>query len=33
MRKLILVALVGAIALVVAKTLPDINRYRRMRDM
>jgi hypothetical protein len=33
MRKLILVALVGAIALAVAKTLPDINRYRRMRDM
>jgi hypothetical protein len=33
MRKLIVAALVGAIALAVAKTLPDIKRYRRMRDM
>jgi hypothetical protein len=33
MRKLIALALAAAVALAVAKTLPDINRYRRMRDM
>jgi type II secretory pathway pseudopilin PulG len=33
MRKLIVLALLGAIATAVAKTLPDIRRYRRMRDM
>ena len=33
MRKLILLALLGAIARAVAKNLPDIKRYRRMRDM
>jgi hypothetical protein len=33
MRKLIVVALIGAVAVAVAKTLPDINRYRRIRDM
>lgn len=33
MRKLIVLALAGALALAVAKSLPDILRYRRMRDM
>jgi hypothetical protein len=33
MRKLIMLVLAGAVALAVAKTLPDINRYRRMRAM
>jgi uncharacterized protein DUF6893 len=33
MRKLIVLALLGAIAMAVAKTLPDIQRYRRIRDM
>lgn len=33
MRKLIVLALVGAVALAVAKNLPDIQRYRRMRNM
>lgn len=33
MRKLILLALLGAIATVVVKNLPDIQRYRRMRAM
>jgi hypothetical protein len=33
MRKLIMLALAGAVALAVAKNLPDINRYRRMRRM
>jgi hypothetical protein len=33
MRKLIALALAGAVVLAVAKTLPDINRYRRMRAM
>jgi hypothetical protein len=33
MRKVIVVALAGAVALAVAKILPDINRYRRMRNM
>jgi hypothetical protein len=33
MRKLIMLALAGAIALAVTKNLPDINRYRRMRRM
>jgi hypothetical protein len=32
-RKLILLAVAGAVAFAVAKTLPDINRYRRIRDM
>ncbi|WP_414709424.1 DUF6893 family small protein [Pseudonocardia sp.] len=33
MRKLIALALAGAVALAVAKSLPDIKRYRRMRQM
>ncbi|WP_372452573.1 DUF6893 family small protein [Pseudonocardia nigra] len=33
MRKLVVLALMGAVAVAVAKTLPDINRYRRIRDM
>jgi hypothetical protein len=33
MRKVIVLALAGAVALAVAKILPDINRYRRMRNM
>ena len=33
MRKLILLAIAGAVALAVVKNLPDVNRYRRMRRM
>jgi hypothetical protein len=33
MRKLIVVALVGAVVAAVAVTLPDLNRYRRIRAM
>ena len=33
MRKLIALALAAAIGLAVAKNLPDVNRYRRMRRM
>jgi hypothetical protein len=33
MRKVIVLAVAGVIARVVAKILPDIKRYRRMRNM
>jgi len=33
MRKLIMLALVGAVAAAVVTNLPDINRYRKIRDM
>ena len=33
MRKLIALALAGAMALAVSKNLPDIKRYWRMRNM
>jgi hypothetical protein len=33
MRKLIMMVLLGAVAAAVVATLPDINRYRRIRSM
>jgi hypothetical protein len=33
MRKLIMAALLGALAAAVVASLPDINRYRRIRSM
>jgi hypothetical protein len=33
MRRLITMVLLGAVAAAVVATLPDINRYRRIRSM